>query len=277
MFILRQIYISVSEVFLPRLIDLGSYVYFEGLTAGNLPQPCRDDHSHDIVTWYMSWKDKTENIDVLCHGVANVKNSNVNGVPVEFNHHRLLILNTLDGLVHFGGWAFVVGLRLVLDLIRGRWWYAFLLRESAKAAMVRFQIADNLARDYLFHNSDWIYRPIWTYEAEKKGSRIIFYFYSTNCEIFKCSDGYPIQTNSWQAMNWPLYLVWDKYQVDFVRRAIGATANIEVVGPIWFQTSSVEIPELPVNTVAVFDVPPRRSSRYQILGVSEEYYIPEVN
>lgn len=273
--IVRQIYVSLREAIRPQLLALGRYAYFVGLTAGNLPQPCQDGRSHDIVTWYIRWKGRAEHVDILCHGVANVKACKVDGIPVVFNPFLIPPLDTFTGLIRFLVWALAAALRSILDLFRGHWWHGILLAESSKAAMIRFQIIDKLAKDYVFHNSVTIYRPLWTYEIEKKGLRITSYFYSTNNESFKRQNGYPIQVNMWQAMNWPLYLVWDEYQADFVRRAVGETANIKVVGPIWFQASSVEMPELPADSVAVFDVQPRRSSRYQILGVAQEYYVPK--
>lgn len=274
--IAKEFYASLREIIQPQSLVLGRYVYFVGLTAGNLPQPCRDGRSHDIITWYANWKGRAEHLGIVCHGVANTKNCDVDGLPVVFNPNPLPPLGTLYGLVRFAGWAFAATPRSVFDLLMGRWWHVILLAEFVKAAIIRFQVPEKLARDYMFHNSGWIYRPLWTYEAEKKGVRILFYFYSTNCENFKRPEGYPLQANSWQALNWPIYLVWDKYQADFLRRAVTPAVNVEVVGPIWFQSSSVEMPELPPGSVAVFDVQPHRSSRYQILGMSQEYYIPEV-
>lgn len=274
--IVKYLCVSLYELIRPQSPVLGRYVYFTGLTAGNLPQPCRDGRSHDIVSWYAGLKGKADNIDTLVHGVAKAKSCNVNGFKVMFSPQAVPPLHNISGLISFIGWALVTIFCSVLNLFRGRWWHALLLAESAIAARVRFQVPDKLARDYMFHNSGWIYRPLWTYEAEKKGSRILFYFYSTNCESFKRPNGYPAQENSWQVVNWPIYLVWDEYQADFVRRAVGAATNIKIVGPIWFQSSSIEMPVLPAGSVAVFDVQPHRSSRYQILGASEEYYVPQI-
>lgn len=273
--IIKTWYDSLSELVQCRSLALGSYVYFLGLTLGNLPQPSQDGRSHDIVTWYAQWNEKTAGFVALKHGVANAKACSVGGIPVVFGSHPIPPLGTLLGVAQFSGWAFVAIVCSALDLLRGRWWHSLLLAESANAARTRFQLPEKLAQDYMFHNSGWIYRPLWTYEAEKKGSRILFYFYSTNCEVFKRNDDYPVQTGSWQAMSWPLYLVWDEYQADFVRRAVGEAAHIKIVGSIWLQSSSVETPDLPAGSVAVFDVQPFRSSRYQILGMSQEYYTPK--
>jgi len=271
LYILKQFLIALFEKICRRTPAHGRYAYFLGLTAGNIPQPCRDGRSHDIITWYARWKGKAERLETLCHGVANAKSSSVAGCHVMFSSQAVPPLGNLGSLVSFVTWALGVALLSALDLFRGHWWHALLLKESISAAIVRFEVPEKLARDYMFNNSSWIYRPLWTYEAEKKGSRILFYFYSTNVENFKRPEGYPLQANSWQVVNWPIYLAWDEYQADFLRRAVNPAVNVEVVGPIWFQSTSVEIPELPAGSVAVFDVQPQRSSRYPILAILEKY------
>ena len=256
--------------------QLGSYVYFDGLTTGILPQPGRDGRSHDIITWYMQWAGRGTDIDTLCHGVVGAKPRAVNGTPVVAIPAPLRSLTRFGSLASFLAWGIGAGLIATWDFLRGRWWHAILLNQAALAAQVRMQNPERLAKDYLFHNSGWIYRPLWTYEAEKRGARIIFYFYSTNCESFKRPEGYPPLPFGWQAMNWPLYLVWDEYQADFVRRAVGETANISVVGPIWFHCSAMEMPAISGRGVAVFDITPTRSSLYQTLGMDFEFYVPQI-
>lgn len=269
-----QTFKNIKSIFHPSYHSLGEYAYFDTLTAGNLPQPCSDGRSHDIVTWYQQWPGRVKELDTLCHGVKGNAKQKIEGISVISIPSAILPLSHLSAMVRFIGWGITASLKAFVDLFRGRWWHALLLSQAAKSAQVRLQDTEKLARDYLFHNSGWIYRPLWTYEAEKLGSRIIFYFYSTNCESFKTPEGYPIQANNWQAMNWSLYLVWDEYQADFVRRAVGEGANINIVGPIWFQTSVKEIQSLTPRSIAVFDVQPFRDSRYQIFGLDKEYYTP---
>lgn len=256
--------------------QLGRYVYFNALVPGNLPQPCRDGRSHDIITWYMQWSSRINVIDKLCHGVMGAEPRAVNGTPVTPVPDPIPILTHFGSLARFIAWGIGASLIATWDFLRGRWWHALLLNQAALAAQARMQSPERLARDYLFHNSGWIYRPLWTYEAEKRGSRIIFYFYSSNCEGFKRPEGYPPLLYGYQAMNWPLYLVWDEYQADFVRRAVGETANISVVGPIWFHCSAMEMPAISGRGVAVFDITPTRSSLYQTLGMDFEFYVPQI-
>ena len=266
---------SVKEIIRPAFRGTGKFAYFNALTAGNLPQPCKDGRSHDIITWYRQWPGRVNELDTLCHGVKGVPTSAAQGVPVVPVPSAIPPLTGIGALLRFIGWGVVASLLAIYDIFRGRWWHALLLNEASSAAVVRIHEANKLARDYLFHNSGWIYRSLWTYEAEKRGSRITFYFYSTNCEGFKRPDGYPPLQYGWQAMSWSRYLVWDEHQADFVRRAVGDNANTAAVGPIWFHTSAEEAQGIPTNAVAVFDVQPMRDSRYQILGLDTEYYTPK--
>lgn len=252
------------------------YAYFAALGRGNLPHGINGSQSHDAISWYLQWSGRKPNIEEIHHSVADASPTTLGNIPVLSQRGPLLDLMEWTSIINYIVWGIGASVIAALDCFRGKWWHAFLLNQAALAAQVRMLPVDSLAREYLFHNSGWIYRPLWTYELEERESRVTFYFYSTNCESFKKLDGYPPVPYGWKAMNWPLYLVWDEYQADFVRRAVGEHANCSVVGSIWFQSSAVEMPKLDKLGVAVFDVTPYRSSRYCILGMDSEFYIPAV-
>ena len=252
------------------------HVFFADLGPGNLPQEENDSQSHDVVSWYLQWSDRAVGIKEVRHAVSKARPVFVGGVEVLPTKKVLPELAGGRAVVKYVLWGLRASIIAAFDCFRGRWWHALLLNEAALAAQVRAQPTDFLAQEYLFHNSSWIYRPLWTYEAKKRGSAITFYFYSTNCENFKRPGGYPQLGYGWKAMNWPHYLVWDDCQADFVRRAVGIEANISIVGPIWFQSSAAVLPRFVSTAVAIFDVSPMRQSRYSILGVDYEYYIPEI-
>ncbi len=259
--IARHFYYAFRSIIRPVSLPIERAAYFIGLTKNNLPQPCKDGRSHDIVTWYANWQGSASSLTALRHGVRGVKPAVANGKRVEFVEHEIPPLNNISSLIRFSRWAMVAASLAAIDIFRGRWWHALLLSESAKAAIVRLAKPNQLACDYLFPNSGTIYRPVWTYEATKKGSRIILYFYSTY-EEFKTPAGYQLNSIYWEVMSWPLYLVFDKYQEDLIRRSIGELVNVSIVGPIWLSSSAIELPEIPNNSVAVFDIQPIRSSAH---------------
>lgn len=253
----------------------GHVAHFHGLGAGNLPQPAAGGRSHDIVSWYLRWPDRQKPLDAVTHGVRGAAPVTVDRIPVLY---QPAVPDFATWLVRarFASWCVRATLRSVVDLIRGLWWHAMVLQDASTAAARRLQPESLAGADYLFHNSDWILRPLWTYEAERAGARILLYFYSTNIEGFR-SDREAITTYGWAASNWPRYLVWDAQQASTIRRAIGPGAAIDIVGPIWFHTSAKDAPCPTRPAIAVFDVVPVRDSYYQMLGVEVEYYVPDTS
>lgn len=252
------------------------HAYFVGLTSGNLPRYGASGISHDIVSWYLRWPGRTRDLETIYHSVCDGTSEAVDGLPLRYRRGPLPAMAGGGALFGYLAWTGKAISIAAFDWLRGRWWHALLLNQAARSAQVRMLPAETLARQYLFHNSGWIYRPMWTYEAERAGAEIIFYFYSTNCEGFRKDDGKPAPSYGYPAMNWPVYLVWDKYQADFVRHSAGADANVQNVGSIWFQSSAAGMPKLDRPALAVFDVTPHRASRYRAYALDMEYYVPEV-
>lgn len=251
-------------------------VYFNALGLNNLPQKQKDEKGYDIVSWYSRWENRQKDLGAYCHSVKNTSKTDLNGVPVIYVS---LALTTLKGfsqiLQYFLGLLWMPYLALI-DLIKGRYWHALLLSESFQSFYFRLLDSEQISVDYLFHNTGYLFRPIWTYDAEERGARILFYFYSSNIERFKEAGGYGIQPNSWQLITWSNYLVWDEYQADFIRRMTGDHRNIEIVGPIDFQDNCVEFQDLPKHSVLVFDVQPQRDAQYQMYMSVPEFFVPEI-
>ena len=252
------------------------HIYFANLSSGNLPPIDSSQKSYDIASWYLQWKGNIKNIGAIHHSVSNASTKLIGDVDLVFQQDILPSLSGLKVVFSYAFWGIIASFIALLDCFRGRWWHALILNQAALSKQVRCLQSEFLADEYLFHNSVWIYRPLWTYDAEKIGSKITFYFYSTNCESFKAHDGYQPIPYGWKAMNWSRYLVWDKYQADFIRRSVDGKANIANVGPIWFQDSNKKIPVCKGRKIAVFDVTPVRKSFYCTLGLSEEFYTPDI-
>ena len=270
-----QIIFSGLIALIHKPIKQKKYVYFSNLCAGNLPQGVYGQKSYDIVSWYLKWKGKAKNIKVIRHNVPNIS-IRIDEVDLIFQSRILPSLAGWKSVSNYVLWGVNASLIALLDCFRGRWWHAFLLNQAAQSKQVQCLQKKLLADEYLFHNSVWIYRPLWTYDAEKIGSKITFYFYSTNCESFKAHDGYQPIPYGWKAMNWSRYLVWDKYQAEFIRRSVHGKANIANVGPIWFTDTNKKLPFYDGIKIAVFDITPQRNSLYCALGLPKEFYTPNI-
>lgn len=247
------------------------YAYFVGLESNNLPRPRKDGKSYDTVTWYSRWKDAANGLDALYHQCTGVPVSMINGMEVSFRREPFPALADVFVLFRFLLWASGAIGWSAFDMCRGRWWYAFLLSETTRAAVTRLANPAELAVDYLFANSDSVYRPVWTYEAKLLGSRIVSYFYSI-FEDFKLPSGYQANSTYWQAMNWPVYAVWDDHQKQLIKRNIRNYADVVVAGPIWLSSSPEELPEIPHTSIAVFDTPAKKVSLHFGFSTIAELY-----
>ena len=247
--------------------------YFDALSPRNKPRT--DRPSFDVFSWYASRSGRDGNVTSIAHGVASMEPVSVDGLPVRFAASFLPRFVRWSQSGRYLIWSIYAISSAFAGLMTGRWWNALLLSEAGKAAGAELHYSGELAREYWFHNSGHLYRPLWTYAAEAKGSRIGLYCYATNFSDFKRPDGYPPQSGNWSLMTWTNYTVWDTYQEAFIRRAVGSDVEIEIAGEIPFADSDEPLPAIPPGSVAVFDVQPVRASFYQALGQRLEYYVPK--
>lgn len=256
------------------------YVYFDSLTKNNLPLAIAEkesDHSTNIVTWYLKKFNHEKHLATVCHSVKGTLNCNLNEVALVAVSSPFPRINSVWTMTGIFVWFIFQFFCCLLEMLEGCWGKALLLSELLKAKTIKISSANVLAKEYLFHNSNWIYRPVWTYLAEQKGSKIKFYFYSTNCEKFKNSNEEAAINFGWLASSWSTVMVWDEYQKQFVEMISNSRHSIDVVGIIDFQNSKTEILNLPEKTIAVFDVQPFRETRYKALALDFEYYIPQTS
>lgn len=249
------------------------YVYFNGLTVANLPVS-GGVRSCDICSWYIHWRGHLAGLEAVRHSVFGANAATIDGCTVEYAAEPFYIFRGIRNILHFiiwGGFSIIVA---AMDGLRGRWWNALALSEASRAKCVQLCDTNELAREYLFHYSGTIYRPMWTYEAEAKGAKIICYFYSTSEQV-KLPSGYVSQQYEWGAASWPNYLVWDFYQESLIRRDIDSNANIQIVGPIWFGDSNIEVPKINDITIGVFDIQPHQQASYFGFNTNCDYHTVE--
>ena len=253
-----------------------AYAYFSDLAPNNIPRNKYHEGGRNVVSWYIKWAGKSSDINSIRHSVIGVGMKEISGFKLAYQSGPVpSFLKVTELCKYFVIMTMIVG-RAVFDFFQGKWWHALLLNQIALAVQARIISPALLAKEYYFHNSNWIYRPLWTYEAEKVGSIINFYFYSTNTQSFNKECKCMPAPYGWNASTWPCYLVWDEYQEQFVHK-MSEGKNVKIVNEIWFSDDEGALLNIPDSLkIAVFDVQPFRSSKYQTLGLDYEYYVPEV-
>lgn len=273
-FFTREVFLSLKKINLVSNYEnfQGKFSYFVDL-KNNFDSKCisSNPRKHNIINWYLKWQNRNKSINLISHDDININDFHLNNIKIS-NLELFPKLRRIK-LIKFTFFCiYLYALALFLFIINP--YHLLLAKEILRSKRFFFSDKSDLAEDYLFNNSYYLYRPIWTYEAELKGSRVLLYFYSANMELTEASRMETLQ-HPWHLMNWPNYLVWDKYQTNFIKSHNKRSYEIEEVGPIWFSTCEDDI-EIAPNSIAVFDISPFRISWHSFLGISFEYYTYEL-
>ena len=247
------------------------FIYFFKLNNNNFPTN-KEFKNYDIISWYLNWNHKNKEIKIIKHDYKEKENLNLSEYNILYNKYFYTSNFSLKFFLKFSYFFLKMIFILFIFIILRKWYFLIILEESVLSNYIRNKQKNEIACEYLFHSSDWYYRPLWTYEAEKFGSKIYLYFYATVHNQYE-----NLHSDGWNMSTWSNYIIWNKYQKEYLERVIETkNFNSYVVGPIWFNDSSVTMPNLPNKFIAVFDNQPHRSSFYRILGHPEEYLVPKV-
>lgn len=268
----KNLFFGLVLLFFPRQKPSGKHIYFADLSKNELPQRNPED-SFEIISWYLQWSGKSKDLDVIGHGVKSFPASKYQGVELRFME-PVAPPQSISSILQLLCWGFRAVILCLFDFVRGRWWSPLMLGPCVESFL--FRIQSTKAANYLFHCSRRG-RPLWTYEAEKKGAIITYYFYSTNSDSFMTRNGYQKTPAYYRNMQWNQCLVWDEEQVEFLVRSGFPREKIQIVGPIWFSDSPDPVPNIPKNNLCYFDVQPRRKAIYVYLGEPTNYYTSKNN
>jgi polysaccharide biosynthesis PFTS motif protein len=246
-------------------------IFFDSLSPNNLGE--RED-LFNIVSWVVNKHTNFPPFSCIlhtCKGVDNYfyKGTQVRGVKSEFTS----LSSGVDHLIFLCYFLFELFFSLGMLLV-GRWKRAFMISETLKYYYFNLLSSENIARSYFFHQSSHVYRPLWTYKAEEKGSNIYFYLYATNIRdiIPKGMQFQSRQSNFWQILTWSHLCVWTSSQIDFFNKnLLCSDYKIDLFGSIPFSDVNIDL-NLDYKYIAVFDVQPFRETRYSYLGIPYEYY-----
>jgi polysaccharide biosynthesis PFTS motif protein len=253
------------------------HIVLPGITRNSLPNGINSG-SYCLVAWFIdkylpgTSTSPLSDVREIRHNMKGIPDMAYQGFSIRGTHGVLPYPSTIGGIAVFLKQAITSILKALGCLSSGHWSEALLMVDIARIHQCDCVTAQNLPTAVYYNNSAYIFRPLWTYLAEKKGVLVAFYFYSTNIELLNGSMNY-----GWDIATWTKYLVWDIYQKTFLDKYSPLAVDTEVVGPVYLDDIPGNCPVLPERSVAVFDVQPVRSSFYAQLGLDTEYYIPKIS
>jgi polysaccharide biosynthesis PFTS motif protein len=243
------------------------YVYFIGLSKINFSE--NDEEKNGVTSFFNFFYFKNK-YNKIYHDYA-IKSYYEN--DVEISHTTLFSDYPRPSYLNLIYWSFTNFFIQIKSLIFFDWVNILLLTENSLAIRMKYQEKKLLAKKYLFHNSNWVYRPFWTYQAEKMGASIEFYFYSINNVSLSTNNILGIPYYGYKSMNWPFYILWDEFQLLYLNNITSRSNKHIIFRPIIFTKQKKINLSKKRKTIAVFDIQPTRDSLYKLTGgTSINYY-----
>ena len=256
-----------------KIIDNDEYVFFVNLSNHNLPRNNPNYTNNNVVHYYLT--NKTSKIfTTIGHDVSNSKSYQFKNAGIVALDSPIPNISSLKNLFRFLFKASIHGFKSI---------FYFALQQDAQIILFREKVLSDVfsieykkrAKQYFFHNSTHLQRPLWTYMAEKLDSEIIFYFYSlNNYPVITYDKSNFIRTNHWNLVTWPFMWTWNQESKDDLSQLIKYPTKVKVVEPIWFSSKNkYDFKGYDKNkSIALFDIPVFKDSHYCSLGNTVDYY-----
>ena len=248
----------INFTHIQKINNSNNTAYFFDLKEGCVTKNKKDDN---IINWYINSKHKIKNLKIISSNL-NVSNSEyLEGIEI----------STLGDPSHFVGLKYdflkfiiiyICDLFLSLSyLFIGNFGNLILLPELVLYRSVQIMGKNNIAGHYLFRYTFSVYRPIWTYIAEKRGARISIYYYSMNADL-KSPFGENDCSHAYFPMTWPEHMIWTKLLAKSILDYSVIKPKIFVENYIPFKSLNYKKINFRKKSIALFDVEPQRMSIY---------------
>ena len=228
---------------------------------------------NSIMFWYMR-EEKLNHIKNISHDNKSAHHLNYDNFNINYNPNLIPRLKNIYDLFILFFWYLVFSLLAILFLLKGNFSYAILFGESIKYKIFNIINDKQIANFYFFNNSQPIYRPLWTYEAEKRKSKIFFYFYSTNNESVKTTKYYEKNLSWWSRLTWPNYLIWSEIQSEFIKSISNSNHTTQIIGPITDTGDKKIIINSKKKIISIFDIQPFRTSLFYNTVITDHVNMP---
>ena len=256
---IKKILKIIIDLFIPNKVFLKHSIYFDKLPQEALNLDDQNQDNENYFTFIINYYKKNNLLlKRINHSINDSNNFYYNNIFFGFEKKFNSKLNFLEKLDYLF-WSIKAIFLSLFDLLRGRWWHALLLSEAAERYFVSKLKFNNLHDMYLFSQSgSLIIRPMWTYEAENKGSKIVFYFYSLNYTQITKQKHRPLGIF---ISSWSNYIVWNKFHENHLKHYCGINFKVLYSFPTFFDTGLKEFNPPKENFVTIFDIPPSRPAR----------------
>ncbi len=270
----KRLLFLIFYFFYGNKIETYNGVYFHKLKINNLPI---EDES-GVINWYDKVFGIHDKNKFYFHDVNTNVRMSINTAILKYLKYPFQLKLSFKQIIGYVLWYISCIFYSIFEYFKGNYIYMLLFHDASLAYLYRN--SSTSFKKILIHQTGYLYKPLWTYEAEKLGTDVVLYFYGTNIQNIKFKNKDFIQDNFWEYANWKKYYAWDKSHYQFLNNNLNNFSDIDIIGPVDFISNNRKIlcsKSLSIiennDFISIFDVQPQRESFYYSLGNEVEYYV----
>lgn len=259
---------------------VSKYDYFLNLRKSNVEPFTGDKIKYNILYWHSIWTQKSSNFTKSCspNNVYYECDENIRSFTYKNIRYRQLnakfpVIISVKDKCFFFLWLALFWLKNAFLTFTNRQHEAFLFADIVESMYVTFLYDNQLAENYFFHNETYLFKPLWTFVAEKKGSTCWLYFYSANNFHFD-REGVKLYDRHLKLVSWKNVITWHNDHKKILTNASDKIDLVDISPCIWFEDPTPTCSEQAHNKIdlLIFDVVPRRPFFYTRLISNSEIY-----
>lgn len=238
------------------------------LTESNMQKKSSESRGYTIVDWFK------KNYGVTAFVVTGNFDSTTQGWNSNiFKWDDPLGPLSIKPLLKLLIFTLALCCKCLVNLIFGNGYQAAMFYELWLLRKSQIIPDKNIASEYGFSNSDYIYKPLWAENLEKRGASVVLYFYSLNCCPYVIDNKVAAPYYGYTNMTWSRYLVWHKDFIKFLKPLMFKEGKVEVVPPIFFSDSGKDVGLSNLaKKILVFDVAPVKKAFLVKIGHESDYF-----
>ncbi len=232
------------------------YVQFCDLTDNCIPwQGAENDFT--VINWYINWEGRVKDCKEIHHNLYGKTPFTYKSCSIAPSNHFIRYLSETKAKFKLLYWFIGSAIISFFTFLAGKWINAYLFYEALQAKIIDLTNEEFVAKEYLFSISAGVWRPLWTYAAEKKGALITNYSYASSFGGFKNRNGYADIEYHFEISTWPRLLYWREEYISFIQSKVNPKIEVINLGkPLYYSDYSYHFPEIPRKSIAVFDISP---------------------
>ena len=246
-------------------------VFFMNLKKRSLPSLQSEDNA-DIINWYIDNFKKKDNPTNIYYDTNKLNNKkNYKFFYKGLNLQRKNFYDFKISYTQYFKYLFKILIILIKGLfnllLNNNWNKILLFKELSIKKFFELNI-DYSSNKYFFSMTSQSYKPLYTYEIEKKGGEVYIYYFSTN--IFNFDKVQTLNLNNFTWKN--IFFISKTLELEFLKN--NKDLNVTTFDSINYFDKFYKIPVIN-KSLALFDMPAYRDYFYiknYIIGFQSNFY-----